>query len=387
MIDRLLPGELREAPDGRRSARDWVVDVALFAVAVGLGVALLADGWSEHSELGAVLDIVAGIVSLLALWVRRTRPVAVIGLVAAIFSGLAAGASLVALFNAALRASRRALAAIVLLSIPPAVVYPLLYPGGDPYTTQLIVGALLTGVVIGWGLFARARRELLRSLRERAARLEAEQRMHVEQAREAERRRIAREMHDVLAHRVSLLSLHAGALEFRPDAPPEEIAAAAGVIRSTAHAALQDLREVIGVLRESTDGAEAVEPPQPTLADIPALVEECRAAGMRVACRIDAPAADAVPEALGRTAYRIVQEGLTNAVKHAPGEPVTISVTGAPGNGLSVELRNPAPNRRRGDGQGLKGLSERAALVEGRVEHGRTPEGDFRLYAWLPWPA
>jgi signal transduction histidine kinase len=221
MIDRLLPGELREAPDGRRSARDWVVDVALFAVAVGLGVALLADGWSEHSELGAVLDIVAGIVSLLALWVRRTRPVAVavIGLVAAIFSGLAAGASLVALFNAALRASRRALAAIVLLSIPPAVVYPLLYPGGDPYTTQLIVGALLTGVVIGWGLFARARRELLRSLRERAARLEAEQRMHVEQAREAERRRIAREMHDVLAHRVSLLSLHAGALEFRPDAP------------------------------------------------------------------------------------------------------------------------------------------------------------------------
>jgi signal transduction histidine kinase len=392
MIDRLLPGELREAPDGRRSARDWVVDVALFAVAVGLGVALLADGWSEHSELGAVLDIVAGIVSLLALWVRRTRPVAVavIGLVAAIFSGLAAGASLVALFNAALRASRRALAAIVLLSIPPAVVYPLLYPGGDPYTTQLIVGALLTGVVIGWGLFARARRELLRSLRERAARLEAEQRMHVEQAREAERRRIAREMHDVLAHRVSLLSLHAGALEFRPDAPPEEIAAAAGVIRSTAHAALQDLREVIGVLRESADGTEAVEPPQPTLADIPALVEECRAAGMRVACRIDAPAADAVPEALGRTAYRIVQEGLTNARKHAPAAAVDVTIAG--GDELVVEVvsRRPvgvaagaAALAGTGGGTGLIGLAERVGLAGGELQHGPDAGGDFVLRATL----
>ena len=90
-------------------------------------------------------------------------------------------------------------------------------------------------------------------------------------------------MHDVLAHRVSLLSLHAGALEFRPDAPPEEIAEAAGVIRATARDALEELRQVIGVLR---DGGEdgAPEPPQPTLADVPALVEESRAAGMRVRC-------------------------------------------------------------------------------------------------------
>ena len=109
-------------------------------------------------------------------------------------------------------------------------------------------------VVIGWGLFVRARRELIDSLRERAERAEAEQRRRLEQAREAERRRIAREMHDVLAHRVTLLSLHAGALEFRPDAPPEEIAEAAGVIRASAHAALQELREVIGVLRDGSRG-------------------------------------------------------------------------------------------------------------------------------------
>ena len=117
------------------------------------------------------------------------------------------------------------------------------------------------------------RREQVLALRERAARLEAEQRLRIEQARDAERRRIAGEMHDVLAHRVSLLSLHAGALEFRPDAPPEEIAEAAGVIRATARAALEELRQVIGVLRDGAEGG-APEPPQPTLAEIPALVDE-----------------------------------------------------------------------------------------------------------------
>jgi hypothetical protein len=126
------------------------------------------------------------------------------------------------------------------------------------------------------------------ALHERADRLEAEQRLRVEQAREAERRRIAREMHDVLAHRVSLLALHAGALEFRPDAPSEEVAEAAGVIRANARAALEDLRGVVGMLRDSGDGS-APEPPQPTLGDIPALVEESRAAGMRVVLRLDAP--------------------------------------------------------------------------------------------------
>ena len=101
-------------------------------------------------------------------------------------------------------------------------------------------------------MFVRARRQLVVSLRDRAERAEAEQQLRVEQARQAERARIAREMHDVLAHRISLLSLHAGALEFRPDAPPEEVARAAGVIRASAHEALEDLREVIGVLRDVT---------------------------------------------------------------------------------------------------------------------------------------
>src|SRR5205807_6013393 len=126
---------------------------------------------------------------------------------------------------------------------------------------------LLTGVVLGWGLFVRARRELVRSLRAQGDRA-------ADEARAAERRRIAREMHDVLAHRLSLLSVHAGALEFHPDAPAEEVAEAAGVIRESARTALEELRGVIGVLRE--DSESVTQPPQPTLADLAALVEESR---------------------------------------------------------------------------------------------------------------
>ena len=94
---------------------------------------------------------------------------------------------------------------------------------------SLIFVLLVTAATVAWGMFVRARRQLVASLRERADRAEAEQQLRVEQARQQERARIAREMHDVLAHRISLLSMHAGALEFRPDAPPEEVARAAGV--------------------------------------------------------------------------------------------------------------------------------------------------------------
>ena len=125
----------------------------------------------------------------------------------------------------------------------------------------------------------RARRELVLSLHERNRQLQAEQELRVQEAQRAERDRIAREMHDVLAHRISLLSLHAGALEYNPNAPPEEIARAAQVIRISARDAQEELREVIGVLRADV-AEQPLAAPQPTIADLPALVEESRRAGM-----------------------------------------------------------------------------------------------------------
>ena len=226
-------------------------------------------------------------------------------------------------------------------------------------------------------MFVRARRQLVVSLRDRAERAEAEQQLRVAQAR-LERTRIAREMHDVLAHRISLLSLHAGALEFRPDAPAEEVARAAGVIRASAHQALQDLREVIGVLRARTRPADGRRrsgrsPPWPTC---PALVDESRAAGMRV--RLRQPVAERRRPCRRRwaaRAYRIVQEGLTNARKHAPGAAVA-RATSAGGAGRRADRRDPQPaagRRRRprgipGAGTGLVGLAERVTLAGGRLE-------------------
>jgi signal transduction histidine kinase len=315
-----------------------------------------------------------------------------VAIAASAVSAAAGGPALMALFNAAIRTSGRTLAGIVGLTVIATAIFPLLYAGTEAYGTQLLLGNLITAVVVGWGLFVRAQRELVQSLRDRADRLESEQRLRVEQAREAERLRIAREMHDVLAHRISLLSLHAGALEFRPDAPPDEVAEAAGVIRASAHAALEELREVIGVLRDGVDEG-APEPPQPTLAEIPALVAESRAAGMRVGCRIEAPGAEALPAALGRTAYRVVQEGLTNARKHAPAAAVEVTVAANPGPRLVVEVlsRRPvgvaatAALAGAGAGAGLIGLAERVALAGGELEHGPDAAGDFVLRATLPW--
>jgi signal transduction histidine kinase len=387
----LLPGALLEGGAGRRSARDWVVDVAMFVLAIGIGAVVLAATWDDHSTLEAVIDIAVGVVCCLSLWVRRSHPaaVAVLTATASIVSAAAAGPAILALFNAAIRTSARTILALVGISAVSTVVFPLIYPGQDDYLAQLIIGALCTLVVIGWGLFVRAQRQVVYSLRDRAERLEAEQRLKVEQAREAERLRIAREMHDVLAHRVSLLSLHAGALEFRPDASAEEVAEAAGVIRATARAALEELRDIIGVLREGVDG-DGPEPPQPTLGRLPALIDESRAAGMTVESRIDAPD---VPVALGRTAYRVVQEGLTNARKHAPGAAVDVRIAAADDR-LVVEVvsRRPvgvpagAPGERLpGAGTGLIGLAERVALAGGELEHGSDAAGDFVLRASLPW--
>ena len=372
----------------RRSKREWAIDLTMTAGSFLLGLVLFFTLPGDRGDTWLTLDLLLGLAAIASLWVRRAHPVAVgvATTVVSVVSSLAGGAALCALFGATVRASRNGLAVVWSVALAATFVYPLVMPSGDSYWLDLALGLLVTVVMVGWGLFARARHQLVLSLRERAERLEAEQRMHVEAAREAERRRIAREMHDVLAHRVSLLSLHAGALEFRPDAPPAEIAEAAGVVRASAHSVLQELREVIGVLREGDEGTER---PQPTLADIPGLVEESRAAGMRVEASIDGDAG--VAAATGRTAYRIVQEGLTNARKHAPGAAVVVTVAARGESGLEVEVVSrravgvlaggPPPP---GTGSGLIGLAERVALAGGEFTHGPRPGGDHVLRATLP---
>jgi signal transduction histidine kinase len=249
-------------------------------------------------------------------------------------------------------------------------------------------------VALAIGARVRARREAVRSLRERAARAEVEAGQRAERLRGLERERIAREMHDVLAHRISMVSLYAGALEIRPDLSAEEVAKTAGTIRVNAHHALEELREILGLLRNGGDGGTLR--PQPGLAELDQLIAEARAAGtpVEVDNRLPGLPGAEVPPVVSRTAYRIVQEGLTNARKHAPGAPVHLQLDGTPGGELHVWLRNKlmtAPGRAiPGAGSGLLGLGERVSLSGGRIDHGarRGPDGEitFQLEAWVPWP-
>ena len=377
-----------------RTVRGRVVDAACVLLAVGVVVLTLADSRAQHIAPGPLtVDLVLGGLCSLGVWLRRRWPVglAVAAGLVSIYATSAGGAALVALFTVAVYrrfavvapiAAGCALVPFLTLLVRPDV--PRLSP------SETVLGVVAGVAVLAWGMFVRARRQ---SLRERAGRVEAEQELRVAEARQGERNRIAREMHDVLAHRLSLLSLHAGALELRPDAAPEEVARAAGVVRDSAYQALEDLREVIGVLRTGVDRSdETPERPQPTLADLPDLVDQSRRAGMRVRLDCQTDALSAVPAGVGRSAHRIVQEGLTNARKHAPDGEVAVTVRATPGDGVTVEIRNPCPKGAGGGtaipgaGIGLIGLTERAALAGGRLEHGPTPAGEFRLWAWLPWP-
>ncbi|MEV0719273.1 histidine kinase [Asanoa sp. NPDC050611] len=377
-----------------RTGRGRVVDATCFLLAIGVVALTLADSRAQHiAPVPLTVDVVLGSLCSLGVWLRRRWPVglAVAAGLVSIYATSAGGAALIALFTVAVHrrfavvapiAAGCALVPFLTLRARPDV------PVGSP--SQILLGAVSGVAVLAWGMFVRARRQ---SLRERARRVEAEQELRVAEARQGERNRIAREMHDVLAHRLSLLSLHAGALELTPDAAPEEVARAAGVVRDSAYQALEDLREVIGVLRTGVDRSdETPERPQPTLADLPDLVDQSRRAGMTVRLDFQTDALAAVPAGVGRSAYRIVQEGLTNARKHAPDGEVAVTVRATPGDGVTVEIRNPCPMGTGGGtaipgaGMGLIGLTERAVLAGGRLEHGPTPAGEFRLWAWLPWP-
>ncbi|MDF5758483.1 histidine kinase [Spongiactinospora sp. TRM90649] len=394
----LLPSVLIGSPDERsgpvrRSPRDWFVDIVLFLLACAFTLSVHGDLTGAPRPL-VLTEEILGALSCAAVWARRRWPVALALAFAPLstFSLLVSGPLVIAIFTVAVHRPFRYVVLVMVPHLLAVIPYAWLHPDAElGVSGTIVVSGIACLMVVAWGMLVRSRRQLVLSLHHQAA-------QSAEQARRLERERIAREMHDVLAHRLSLLSLHAGALEFRRDAAPGDVATAAAAIRSSAHEALQDLRAVIGVLRQGSEG-EAPEPPQPTLADLRELVQESVRAGTRVDLSVEVPGKAEVPAALGRTVYRVVQEGLTNARKHAPDERASVAVEGSPGDGLSVEIRNharetrghPRPVARRpaipGSGTGLIGLAERASLAGGRLEHGLAPDGDYVLAAWLPWPA
>ncbi|MEZ0492205.1 sensor histidine kinase [Kineococcus sp. TBRC 1896] len=397
-----------------RALREAFVLVASGATVL-VSAADLLGGAAGAGELVAAAVLSTAVVVLLVL--RRRWPLAVSVATTGLYAvdGDVVIAALVALGALAVRSSwrRACLGAVVALGV---LVLRQTGYGSDVQDLWLEPGGVAIGVlgialVTCAGLYVKARRDLLAAAVERARRVEAEQELREERARHRERTRIAREMHDVLAHRLSMLSLHAGALEYREDIAGSQVAEAAAVIRENAHEALQDLRDVLGVLRARTsvgtsgagspdDGDEDADGsggtpaglrPPPTIAHLPALVREATALGSDVSLNVTGPV-QAPSGAAGRAAYRIVQEGLTNARKHAPGAHTDVDVDV---DAAQIHLRvvNSAPRegpsaahdlRARGSGNGLTGVAERVELLGGSASHGPTADGGFRLDVVLP---
>jgi signal transduction histidine kinase len=393
----LAPGDPAPSDEvAPRTARDWSVDTAAFVGSAVLGALILRitveDTANQMGSGQVAIDATLGAICCTSLWWRRRWPfgVALVCVLLGAFSTFGTVASLFALFSLALHRPVRPALLIAALFVPSAVVCSIWLGRTNTWTVMLPTLAL-AAAAIAWGMFVRARRQLLSTLRDRAQRAEAEQVVRAERARLAERTRIAREMHDVLAHRISLVALHAGGLEVALDLPPAQVRESAALLRLTAHQALEELRDVIGVLREEDGQERPSTVPQPTLADIPRLVEETRRSGTKIDFEMQVDSAATAPGPLGRDAYRIVQEALTNVTKHAPATLAQVRVEGAPNHGLHVRIRNPpavgahdrpAPP---GSGTGLLGLHERVTLANGVLAHGPDASGGFVVEADLPW--
>ncbi|KAA5825877.1 sensor histidine kinase [Saccharopolyspora hirsuta] len=256
----------------------------------------------------------------------------------------------------------------------------------DVLVTGLVMRALVLLFPVVVGRYMAGRRARLVHWVERAERAERERALIAERTRSEERARIAREMHDSVAHQVSLVVVHAGALEMVAKADPEKAASAAATIQQVGRGALDELRQMIGVLR-ANPGDETPEPPQPKLKDLEALVSASREAGLDVELEITGDRRD-LSDQVERAAYRVVQEALTNVHKHAGGARATVSLDYGPKQ-LAVSIRNgrPAAGFQRSlpsGGQGLIGLAERVQLAGGEIRSGQLPDGGFEIAAALP---
>ena len=277
---------------------------------------------------------------------------------------------------------RSARAAVVVVVVATLTDIPTLLAGKP---LGLVAGPdtmLVLAFVLGLA-FARIRRER-EAHQERAARLELERDRAAREAAAAERTRIARELHDVVSHDVSLIVLQAS-VERRAN-PGDASAAALASIESTGREALTELRRMLGVLRRDDDEAAPLTP-QPGLGEVPILVAQAKDAGLPVTLAMDARTTE-LPPGLGIASYRIVQEALTNSAKHAPGAAVKVRVRAAEGH-MDIEVTNervatPHPAPLPSGGQGLVGMRERVQLFGGTLEAKPGPSGEFRVHARLP---
>ncbi|MFJ1805152.1 MULTISPECIES: sensor histidine kinase [unclassified Streptomyces] len=281
-----------------------------------------------------------------------------------------------------------ACAAVVVLTVARALVRPEDLPselaGNAVSAVLLLLFPALAGTL--WG----RRRPLVSLLRERNAFLEQARTLTAATARMEERTRIAGEMHDLLGHRLSLISVHAGALELAAARQAPALVGQAELLRTTAGTAMGELREILGVLRyaDMTDPMGRTGDEKGTREDITALVTQSRQTGSIVELDWSVPDTAEVGLRARQAIHRVVREGLTNVLKHASGAPTRVLVRGDTDNGIEVSVTNEAPRAagrsQGGNHSGLAGCRERISLLGGTFEAGALPSGGFRMAAWLP---
>ena len=283
---------------------------------------------------------------------------------------------LLVLYSVGVRSQRRTSVGVWLVSVLGMLV---LYP--DP---SVLLGAIMTGVALVFGYNVRVRRAAQHRVAEEEQRTED---MRAARAVLEERARIARELHDVVAHHMSVIAIQAEAAPIKAPDDPTMLRAELAGIRTTALTALAELRRVLGVLRNGDQAPETA--PQPDLSRVDELVDRARAAGTAVTVTTSGqPPAGHLPPGVGLAAYRVLQESLSNALRHAPGAPVSIDIDHCAG-GLVLRVENdpppvpPADRTPRG-GQGLAGMRERVSAHGGTLTAGSTPAGGFLVWATLP---
>ncbi|MHC0429404.1 sensor histidine kinase [Streptomyces sp. O3] len=378
---------LHRTPARLRPYARWLphAAVALLAVLVGVVRSFTNapwDPWSYSDTDGRIMGLVAAVAVVLTLF----RPVAAFWLSFALVAAtegstyvLGALAHLVVMVLVALRSRPRVAAGMMLLTL---VLGVFLGEWGAGYGDELdlvmlLFSALALGAAVAVRGWSSARHEV--AAKEEVTLAERSQRTLLE-----ERTTIARELHDVVAHHMSVVAVQAEAAPYRVENPPPELERAFATIRENAVAALTELRRVLGVVRAAD--YEAPDAPQPTLANLDGLLTGVRDAGLRVEKTVTGAVRE-LPQGVELSAYRIVQEALSNALRHAPGASAAVEISYVLGglglrvvNGPSTGLVKPSP----GAGHGITGMRERVTMLNGEMTAGPTDDGGYEVAVFLP---
>jgi signal transduction histidine kinase len=377
----------------KRDARH-LVDAAVLLVAgaiVVVGVALRADASTRPLALALAVAATATLV------LRRSAPTATLAisgaLVLALFAvdhaagAVAVVAPAIALYSLALSRGRLHLVAAVVAAAAAVIVADVFLAGHNPHalTLQTAAHVALVAVPVLAAEALRNRRSYIRLLLERLELAERTREEEAQRRAEQERLRIARELHDVVAHTLTTINVQAGVAAHLADREPDRAGSALAAIESASHEALDELRAILGVLREA-NGAEVPLEPAPGLAGVPSLVDQFREAGGDVELHISGEQPDRLPEAVQLAAFRIVQESLTNAARHAPGAAARVRLA-YEAERLSVSIENDSAPMGNGNGEagvGIVGMRERVGALGGSLAAGPSAAG-FRVEAELPY--